>query len=202
MLARALRISLSLELLLYLVLAMSLCDVSFVAAVPLAALAMLALRALLVAVTYAFAWVHRSSAARLSLRQATLMVLGEYASSLLSFMVIMPFEHWWMGDDRLPASGQDRGPGGDFCARRAPVLLIHGYGCSRGAWWWLRQHLEAAGWTVATISLEPVSGAEGETRFRPVVHDACVGCGTCEMICPAEPAAIVVDTELALARGA
>ena len=156
MLARALRISLSLELLLYLVLAMSLCDVSFVAAVPLAALAMLALRALLVAVTYAFAWVHRSSAARLSLRQATLMVLGEYASSLLSFMVIMPFEHWWMGDDRLPAAGQDRGSGGDFGARRAPILLIHGYGCSRGAWWWLRQHLEAAGWTVATISLEPV----------------------------------------------
>ena len=52
------------------------------------------------------------------------------------------------------------------------------------------------------ISLEPVSGAEGETRFRPVVHDACVGCGTCEMMCPAEPAAIVIDTELALAREA
>ena len=52
------------------------------------------------------------------------------------------------------------------------------------------------------ISLEPVSGAGDETRFRPVVHDACVGCGTCEMMCPADPAAIVIDTELALAREA
>jgi ferredoxin-type protein NapG len=30
-------------------------------------------------------------------------------------------------------------------------------------------------------------------RFTPVVREGCVGCGVCEMICPAEPAAIVVD---------
>jgi len=51
------------------------------------------------------------------------------------------------------------------------------------------------------ISLEPVSDDPDDKRRMPVVHDACVGCGTCEMMCPAEPAAIVVDTELALARG-
>jgi ferredoxin-type protein NapG len=27
----------------------------------------------------------------------------------------------------------------------------------------------------------------------PVVEDGCVGCGVCEMVCPAEPTAIVVD---------
>jgi len=27
----------------------------------------------------------------------------------------------------------------------------------------------------------------------PVIHQACVGCGVCEMICPVEPIAIVVD---------
>jgi triacylglycerol lipase len=36
------------------------------------------------------------------------------------------------------------------------VLLVHGYGCSRAAWWWLRRRLQAAGWMVATINLEPI----------------------------------------------
>ena len=30
--------------------------------------------------------------------------------------------------------------------------------------------------------------------FTPVIQKECVGCGVCEMICPAEPAAIVVDS--------
>ncbi len=32
-----------------------------------------------------------------------------------------------------------------------------------------------------------------DLRGSPVVFDKCVGCGMCEMICPVEPAAIVVD---------
>ncbi|MBP7422749.1 MAG: alpha/beta fold hydrolase [Sulfuritalea sp.] len=74
------------------------------------------------------------------------MVLEECAAMILLFAVIQPFEAFWLGPDRLgkPAAG------------RLPVLLIHGYQCNRGFWFWLRPRLEAAGWTVATHSLEPV----------------------------------------------
>lgn len=48
------------------------------------------------------------------------------------------------------------------------------------------------------ISLAPMSSDPDDPRRMPVVHDACVGCGTCEMMCPAEPAAIVIDTEMSL----
>ena len=41
---------------------------------------------------------------------------------------------------------------------------------------------------MGAISIEDVAG-----KKTPVVHEACVGCGVCEMMCPAEPAAIVVD---------
>jgi ferredoxin-type protein NapG len=33
--------------------------------------------------------------------------------------------------------------------------------------------------------------------MTPVVGDGCVGCGVCEMICPEEPACIVVDPSAA-----
>ncbi len=74
------------------------------------------------------------------------MVLEEYAAMILLFAVIQPFEALWLRPDRLtkPAAG------------RLPVLLIHGYQCNRGFWFWLRPRLEAAGWIVATHSLEPV----------------------------------------------
>jgi len=48
------------------------------------------------------------------------------------------------------------------------------------------------------IRLEPVAGAAG--AMRPVILDGCVGCGVCEMICPAEPTVIVIES--AAGRGA
>lgn len=45
----------------------------------------------------------------------------------------------------------------------------------------------------AAIALEDYDLGDGERRMKPVVYDGCVGCGACEMVCPTEPAAIVVD---------
>jgi ferredoxin-type protein NapG len=42
------------------------------------------------------------------------------------------------------------------------------------------------------IALESVPHRIG---MRPVVKDGCVGCGVCEMICPVEPSAIVIDID-------
>lgn len=43
------------------------------------------------------------------------------------------------------------------------------------------------------ISMELVFMPNGTQRKMPVVHEPCVGCGVCEMICPVTPAAIVIE---------
>ncbi len=42
------------------------------------------------------------------------------------------------------------------------------------------------------ITLEAI---DDSGRKRPVIQDGCVGCGVCEMICPVEPAVIVIDSQ-------
>lgn len=144
MLATYLRLLLVFEIALYAGLA-AVFDASPAIAALAAVAGVLLLRGLITALTYRWAWIYRSPAARLPLLQALRMVFAEYAAFIANFVLISPFERCWMRPDRLrPATA------------RPPLLLVHGYGCSRAAWWWLRRRLEAAGWTVATISLEPV----------------------------------------------
>jgi len=42
------------------------------------------------------------------------------------------------------------------------------------------------------ISIETIEASDGSKIRTPVVHEPCVGCGTCEMICPTEPSCIEV----------
>ena len=142
MLPVALLIGLVAELALYATVVRHFLDTSWGISAIAAVVAVLGLRAGIVAATWAFARAYPSPARRLTAAESVRMLFGEYAAFLLIFVVILPFERLWMGRDRLRP-----------CPR--PLLLVHGYSCSRGVWWLTRRRLEAAGHTVATISLAP-----------------------------------------------
>lgn len=157
MTARILRLALALELLIYAVFFSFLGSLMgwqggriFLAVVGL----VLAVRLWVIATTFAVAWKYRSprsAGQAMDPFAATWMFLREYASMLALFLVIQPFERWFMGEDRVLA-----GQGG---GERPPVLLVHGYGCNRGSWWWMRSRLEKIGLRVATVNLEPLYGS-------------------------------------------
>jgi triacylglycerol lipase len=86
------------------------------------------------------------------------MVLREWLAYLLLFIVIQPFERFWLGKDAATRVA----PGG------VPVLCVHGYMCNRGIWWWMRRKLAARGLTVATLTLEPPHG--GIADFAAQLH--------------------------------
>ena len=138
----ALLIWLFAELAIYATLAHRLLDTSWGISAITAAGAVLGLRASIVAVTWTFARAYPSPARRLTATESLRMIIDEYAAFLVIFVFILPFERLWMGRDHMRP-----------CSR--PLLLVHGYNCSRGVWWLLRRRLEAAGHTVATVSLAP-----------------------------------------------
>lgn len=130
------------ELAAYVAAARHFLDASWDLAVVSALAAMLTLRAMIVAFTWIYAAAFHSPAPRLTPWAWLRMVLGEYLAFLLTFVAVLPFERFWMPADRLSSNPR-------------PLLLVHGYGCSRGVWWRLRRQLEAAGYIVSTVSLEP-----------------------------------------------
>ncbi|MGB9356461.1 MAG: alpha/beta fold hydrolase [Azonexus sp.] len=138
----ALLVWLSVELTSYATLAHHFLDTSWSISAVVAFGAVLVVRAGIIAVTWAYARAYPSPARKLSTGEALRMIVGEYLAFLLAFVAILPFERLWMGRDRLPRC-------------RRPLVLVHGYGCSRGVWWFLRRQFEVAGHVVATVSLAP-----------------------------------------------
>ncbi|MCU0990459.1 MAG: alpha/beta fold hydrolase, partial [Xanthomonadales bacterium] len=166
MLPVALLIGLVAELALYATVVRHFLDTSWGISGMAAVGTVLGLRAGIVAVTWAFANAYPSPARRLAAAESLRMLVGEYAAFLLIFVVILPFERLWMGRDRLRP-----------CPR--PLLLVHGYSCSRGVWWLVRLRLEAAGHTVATVSLAPPYTSIGKLvpQLRERIERVCQATG-------------------------
>jgi triacylglycerol lipase len=146
-----------------------------------AALAMLVLaaagRALFVAATLAFGWAYASpppAQLRIGAARTIAMALREYVAFVVLFSMVIPFERFFLGEDRLSRLA----PG------RLPLLLIHGYQCNRGVWLWIRRALERAGWCVATLNLEPVfndiDGYAEQVERR--IDEVCSATGTSQVI--------------------
>lgn len=158
MLAIALRVLISLEIVLYATLAIHVLDASSLVAALLVVVGVLGVRLVLTLLTYGFAWAHGSPAPRLGLARTLRMILAEWGAFVANFVVLSPFESLLMAPDRLRES-----------TARPPVVLVHGYGCSRAAWCWLRRRVEARGWTAATINLEPIY-ADIERYVEPLAQ--------------------------------
>jgi len=127
----------------------------------------LGIRAGINAVTWVFASTHASPAPALGIVRRMKLMIEEYFAFLLTFVLVIPFERLWMPADRLRLGTH-------------PVLLIHGYGCSRGVWWLLRRRLEAAGHSVATVSLAPPNISLGrlEPQLNERIEDVCAATGS------------------------
>ncbi|AXS79620.1 triacylglycerol lipase [Dechloromonas sp. HYN0024] len=128
---------------------------------------LLGLRFWMNATTWLFAMKFASPAPALGVGRRFVMMAGEYFAFLLTFLLVLPFEPLWMPADRLP-------PG------RKPILLVHGFGCSRGVWWLLRRRLEAAGHSVATLSLTPPYTSLGKLvpQLNQRIEEVCATTGS------------------------
>ena len=128
---------------------------------------LLGLRFWINATTWFFGMKFASPAPALGFARRFAIMAGEYVAFLLTFLLVIPFERLWMPADRLPTGNK-------------PILLVHGFGCSRGVWWLLRRRLEAAGHVVATVSLAPPYTSMGKLvpQLNQRIEEICAATGS------------------------
>jgi len=151
MLARFLRLFLLFELFAYVFIGLLLVKLASWrpgAAVLLTLVLALAWRTWTILITYSFAWSQRSAIPagfRIGKSRELIEGLREVAA-LSALLLVEAFDGFSLKSDAPAKTGQ------------TPLLLIHGYCCNRGFWWWLKPRLEAQGRSVATLTLEPLHG--------------------------------------------
>lgn len=105
-------------------------------------------RAWMILFTYSCAWLYRSPTPPelgIGRKRKLLEALREVAA-LSVIQLMQAFDRLFVKQDAPVKTTQP------------PLLLIHGYCCNRGFWWWLKPRLEAQGHSIATLTLEPLHG--------------------------------------------
>lgn len=129
--------------------------------------ALLGLNLLLVLVTFALCWprqVEVEPSPRLGVWGAITMIVAEWLSFFALFAIIQPF-----ADSFFAVK-----PGLKPESQKTPVVLVHGYRCNSGLWWWMARHFHAAGFSTYAIDLEPALASID--TFAEQLHDVIETC--------------------------
>jgi triacylglycerol lipase len=86
-------------------------------------------------------------------------ILTDWLAFFALFGVIQPFT-----DKLFSVKGRP------WRAEKLPVMLVHGYRCNSGLWWWMIPRLRAAGFEVEAIDLEPALASID--KFAEQLHHA------------------------------
>ena len=86
-------------------------------------------------------------------------IVTEWLAFFALFGVIQPFADNFFSVKGRPQRGE-----------KLPVMLVHGYRCNSGLWWWMISRLRAAGFAVEAIDLEPALASID--KFAEQLHHA------------------------------
>lgn len=108
--------------------------------------ALLSIYLLLTLATFAICWPrNRGIAAKnIGFLAACRTIAMEWLALFALFAVIQPFADSFFSVKCCPRRTE-----------KLPVMLVHGYRCNSGLWWWMIDRLRAAGFAADAIDLEP-----------------------------------------------
>ncbi len=124
------------------------CGVASAYAFAFAILIVFALHVLMILATFAIAW-PRGAGQKPGFPAASGMIAAECLAYFALFAIVQPFERLFRR-----GRGQELMPG-----QKHAVMLVHGYFCNRGLWWWLAARLRAHGLPAKAIDLAPPLGS-------------------------------------------
>jgi predicted alpha/beta hydrolase family esterase len=127
--------------------------------------ALLGVYLLFTVATFAICWPRKHAVPEQNIEflPACQTIITEWLAFIALFAVIQPF-----ADSVFSVTGARRR------TEKLPVMLVHGYRCNSGLWWWMIARLRAVGFAAEAIDLEPA--LVSIDRFAEQLHHAIEAC--------------------------